>query len=456
MGMFSSLKYDQKEAIALLQVGTFLEYFDLMLYVHMTVLLNELFFPKTEPHTAALLAAFAFCSTYILRPFGALLFGYLGDHIGRKATVIITTMLMAVSCIVMANLPGYAQIGVTAAWVMTICRIIQGLASMGERIGADIYLTEITKPPVRYPVVALITVSTAIGGMAALGIASLFTLSDFNWRIAFWIGALIALVGTAARTRLRETPDFVDLKRRMNRAIAEANESGLTRATDLLKKTNPIWHEKVNKITSITYFLISCTTPVCFFFTYFYCSNILQHTFSYTAAQVIHHNFILSIIDLVGLTIFSLLSYRVNPLKLLRVRLIVYAPLMLAIPYILTHLSSPMALFGLQCMVLIFSPTESPAVPIFLIHFPVFKRFMSASLIRALSRAFMYVITSFGLIYFTEAFSHWGLLIIMGPMALSFYWGIRHFEKLERIRESLGANSLAVNRPHLKIQPDAA
>lgn len=107
MGILSNLKRDQKEAIGLLQIRTFLEYFDLMLYVHMAILLNELFFPKTDPHTAALLSAFAFCSTYVLRPIGALIFGYLGDNIGRKATVIITTTMMSVSCIIMATLPTY-------------------------------------------------------------------------------------------------------------------------------------------------------------------------------------------------------------------------------------------------------------------------------------------------------------------------------------------------------------
>ena len=81
---FSSLKKEQKEAIGLLQVGTFLEYFDLMLYVHMAVLLNELFFPKTAPHTARLLAAFSFSSAFILRPFGALVFGWIGDNNSRK------------------------------------------------------------------------------------------------------------------------------------------------------------------------------------------------------------------------------------------------------------------------------------------------------------------------------------------------------------------------------------
>ena len=114
-GTFSSLKREQKQAIGLLSIGTFLEYFDLMLYIHMAVL-NELFFPKTDAHTAAILTAFAFCSTYLLRPIGALVFGYIGDHMGRKVTVVITTTMMSFSCLIMANLPTYGQIGIAASW----------------------------------------------------------------------------------------------------------------------------------------------------------------------------------------------------------------------------------------------------------------------------------------------------------------------------------------------------
>ena len=80
----TKLTKEQKEAVGLLTIGTFLEYFDIMLYVHMAVFLNTLFFPKTDPYTTDLLTAFAFCSTYLLRPFGALIFGLLGDHIGSR------------------------------------------------------------------------------------------------------------------------------------------------------------------------------------------------------------------------------------------------------------------------------------------------------------------------------------------------------------------------------------
>ena len=109
-----SLTRKQKEAIGLLSIGTFLEYFDLMLYVHMAVLLNNLFFPKADPDTAALYSAIAFCSTFVVRPVGALIFGWIGDNIGRKPTVVLTTIMMAFSCFIMANLQTHAEIGITA------------------------------------------------------------------------------------------------------------------------------------------------------------------------------------------------------------------------------------------------------------------------------------------------------------------------------------------------------
>ncbi|MDN3030781.1 MAG: MFS transporter [Candidatus Tisiphia sp.] len=144
----TSLTKEQKESVGLLSVGTFLEYFDLMLYVHMAGLLNELFFEPTDPRSTSLMMTFAFCATFVFRPIGAVIFGWLGDNIGRKSTVIITTFMMAFSCLVMANLPTYAQIGVTATWIVTICRAMQGISSMGEMTGVELYLTETLKPPI--------------------------------------------------------------------------------------------------------------------------------------------------------------------------------------------------------------------------------------------------------------------------------------------------------------------
>ncbi len=261
--IFSSLNKEQKQAVGLLSIGTFLEYFDLMLYVHMAVILNELFFPKTDPHTANLLAAFAFCSTYIFRPIGALVLGWIGDNVGRKVTVILTIMFMSLSCVFMANLPTYAQIGITASWSVVICRIIQGMSSMGEITGAQLYLCETIKLPVQYSVVALLSFVVAIGTAVSLGLASLIISFDFSWRIAFGVGGVIALVGASARIKLRETPDFTDAKLR----IQQANEKNQLNEKHY-DHSIIIQEERVNQKTTMALFLMDCMWPLCFYFSY--------------------------------------------------------------------------------------------------------------------------------------------------------------------------------------------
>lgn len=421
-----SLTKEQKEAVGLLSIGTFLEYFDLMLYIHMAALLNELFFEPTDPHSAYLMTAFAFCSTYVFRPMGALIFGWLGDNIGRKTTVIITTFMMAFSCIVMANLPTYAQIGVTAAWVVTICRIVQGISSMGEIVGAELYLAETINPPAQYATVVLIVAFSALGGIAALGIASLVTSHGFNWRIAFWVGAVVALIGSVARTALRETPEFADAKRRIKIVFSKTNTNTSILANDIT------WNEKVNTKTVIALFLLQCALPVSFYFTYVHCGNILKTTFGYTSTEIIYHNLIVSIVQFLGMLMLTYISYKVYPLLILKVKLIIFSVFIVLCPYWLNNLHLPFDLLLIQSFVVLFWNDIGPAAPICYKSFPVFKRFTCASLTFALSRALMYVIISFGLIYLTKYFGHYGLLIIMIPTSIGFAYGLFHFEKLEK------------------------
>jgi len=444
MGILSTLDRDKKEAIGLLQIGTFLEYFDLMLYVHMAVVLNDLFFPKTDPFTAQLLTAFAFSSTFVFKPFGALLFGYIGDHIGRKATVVITTTIMSVTCFVMATLPTYAQIGITASIGITICRMLQGISSLGESIGSEIYLSEITKPPVRYPAVGLIGTAGAFGSMASLGAADALMALGLEWRIVFFLGALIAIVGTVARTRLRETPEFSDMKRRLQIAVEKTRIEGLAQAADLLKSTNHVWKERVEVKTAIAYFFAFCGFPVCFYISYIYCGSLLKHDFGFTGAQVVSHNFVLSIFNFIGLLSFVLLTYKVYPLKILKAKLWVYYPFILLTPILLTAIKSPILLVIFQIVGVVFGPSTIPAKAIFLVHFPIFKRFTYAGFIAAIAHATVYVVTSFGFVYLTNLFGHWGLLIITLPTTIGFTISVKYFERLEEragLKQSIGVKS---------------
>lgn len=408
----SGLTRAEKESVAILSTGTFLEYFDLMLYVHMAVLLNELFFPQTDAHSGQLLAAFAFCSTFVFRPIGALLFGYIGDHVGRKHTIIITSLMMAVSCMVMANLPTYTQIGVTASWIVTICRIVQGMSSMGEIVGADLYLIETIKPPRSYPAVAFLEWMVYIGGMAALGIATLMTSYGFNWRMAFFFGSIIAVIGAIARTKLRETAEFSNSVKKLSKVKEQVDNT-------------------INLKTFFALFAMDCAFPVVFYTIYIHCGFILKDAFHYTPEQIIQQNLMVSFVEiLAGFAVFYL-SSRVYPLSILKIKLIIFSAFIIAFPYLVNTAQTPLDIFYIQSFLAIFGYCINPAFPIVYKYFAIYKRFTSVTLSFALTRVLIYVTTSFGSIYLTQYLGYGGIVIIMVIVGIGFTWALFYFQKLE-------------------------
>jgi MFS transporter, MHS family, proline/betaine transporter len=410
----NSLTREQKEAVGLLSIGTFLEYFDLMLYVHMAVLLNELFFPKTDPFTASLISAFSFCSTYLLRPLGAFIFGYIGDKLGRKQTIIITTFMMALSSLTMFLLPTYAQIGISATWIITICRMVQGMSSMGEVIGASIYLTELIKPPKNYAPVAFIRVMSVFGTFAALLVGLITVKLGFNWRYAFLFGAGIALIGTVARSSLRETPEFVNAKNKF-----------------ILKNTCNL-DIKVNKKIAISYFFLEWGWPMWVYVTYIHYGVLLKNNFGYSAADVIQHNLYTSIVGMIAALIIVYSVTKIHPMQVLKIRSIIFA---LFLPFFIVFLEFNQTILSitiLQIFIKIFNPISVPADAITFKYFPVLKRFFSASMLFALSRALMYLITSFGTVYVTFYFGSYGLFIIIIPILFGYFYGLNTFINLEK------------------------
>jgi MFS transporter, MHS family, proline/betaine transporter len=416
----------KKEAIGLLSIGSFLESFDLWLYVHMAVLLNDLFFPEADPKGAALQRAFAYCSTFALRPFGTLLFGYIGDRIGRKATIVITTLMMAVACIVMAVLPTYAQIGLTASWIVILCRVLQGISALGEKVGAELYLTEITKPPFQYLIVGLICCAINIGGVSAIGVSALVTSHGFNWRIAFLIGAVVAVIGSVARTRLKESPEFVDTKRKIQRDVRDGVRS--QEELDYIAKH----HGQVHKKTSLAYLLVCCASPVGFYWIYIYCGSFLKDTLGCTAHEVLVQSFFVGLVQLARSFLLSFLSLRVYPLTLLKFVGVGFFLTALVSPLFLSHVSTPKQLFLLQAVAAFFFPSDVPAAPIFYKHFPFFKRFTYAGFLEAMAKSLMAVVPSLGLVYLIEYFGYWGLLILLVPVIIGYGWGLLYYEKLDR------------------------
>jgi len=430
----TKLNNSQKKAVGLLSVGTFLEYFDLMLYIHMAVLLNELFFPKTDPFTASLLSAFAFCSSYVLRPFGALVFGFIGDFIGRKSVIVITTIIMAITCTTIAVLPTYAQIGITASWIITICRMVQGMAASAESRGAEIYITESVKPPLQYPLVAIITVFSAVGTSFALGVSSIFTnVNIFGtesqyWRVAFFLGAIIGLVGGVARTSLREASDFANKKKMLKIKFAD---NKVDWDKNYLKGT---FDNEKTFLTSLAYFIICCARPPCFYFIYIYCSDVLKHDFGLSAGEIISHNFWVSIVDMGGLLFLAYISSKIYPLTILKAKLLLFFTCIIFFPAVMYTYPSEMTVFIFQCLASLFVFDDVPASPIFYKHFPIIKRFTYTSLLSSFAKLMTYAITSFGLVYSTKYFGYYGIFLILIPVGVVYYFAVRYFEALERVK----------------------
>lgn len=422
----------QKKAIRILQVGTILEYFDLCLYVHMAVLLNDVFFPKSDPSTAKLLAAFSFCSTWLLRPVGAFLFGKLGDKWGRRSTVVITTSMMSFSCIVMANLPTYDQIGIAAAWGVTICRMLQGISSLGEIVGAQIYLTEITKPPARYTIVSSISGAAGLGGVLALGVATLCNSLLLDWRLAFWSGSIVAVIGALARTKLRETPEFIAAIER--------------------KKSNHLLPEekKLNKKNCLAYFCISCARPFFFFFTYIYAGEILKSHFGLTSQEVIVQNFSVSFAALLHSVILISLTLRFHPIKILNWTGFISIFMVLALPALLCMAQTPKDILYIQLLCVFFQADYTPSEGFMCSKFPVLKRFTSMGILFSLSRLIMFPLSSFGLVAATNSLGYYGIWLIGLPVCAAYCWGVKYYQGVTKIENSYARSFISLEKLSVK------
>jgi MFS family permease len=333
----------------------------------------------------------------------------------------------------MANLPTYAQIGISAAWIMTFCRMAQGMSSIGEIYGGQIYLAESVQRPASYPIVAFLVVAAEVGGMVALGIATLATSYSLNWRTAFWVGAIIAIVGAVARTRLRETPDFLELKsQRMREIVAELNrEEGSENSEKVPQQIKPAWKQHVSFKTLLSFFFILCGYPLIFYLSFMYFNPILRDNFGYSPADIIWHNFFLAIVGAISYIFWVILSTRIHPIKIIKIRVLFFLCFMIAMPFLIITTPNIGFIFFIQALVLMVPLDGTPAEAVFIYHLPLYRRFTYATFLNTLARALMYIIISFGLIYLGEYFGTFGLWFVTLPIAGAFLYGVLHFEKLE-------------------------
>ena len=208
-----------RKVISAASIGNFVEWFDFALYGFLATLLAAHFFPSGDA-TAGLLKTFAvFAVAFAFRPLGGIVFGLLGDRIGRKRTLALTILIMAGATALIGILPSYATIGIWAPILLTLIRCAQGFSAGGEYAGACAYVMEHSPRDRRGRYGSFVPVSTflafASAALTAWGLERLLgaaAMADWGWRIPFLAAAPLGLIGLYLRLKLDETPAFQALE----------------------------------------------------------------------------------------------------------------------------------------------------------------------------------------------------------------------------------------------------
>ncbi len=219
-------------------LGTLIEWYDFYIFGSLATVLASQFFPKTNP-TAALLSTLAtFAAGFVVRPFGALVFGRLGDMIGRKYTFLLTLVLMGGSTFAIGLIPGYDTIGFAAPILVLLLRLLQGLALGGEYGGAATYVAEHAPANRRGYFTSWIQTTATLGLFVSLGVIlltrhaldkdqarSIAKFNDWGWRIPFLVSILLVVVSIYIRLKMQESPLFEKLKAAGTRSVNPLKES---------------------------------------------------------------------------------------------------------------------------------------------------------------------------------------------------------------------------------------
>jgi MFS family permease len=251
--------------------GTAFEWYDFFIFGSLAPVISKVFFAGLDP-TPALLAALAlFAAGFAFRPLGALIFGVVGDRLGRKGAFLITVSLMGAATFLIGLLPTYAQSGVLGPWLLILLRILQGIALGGEYGGAAIYVAEHAHRDKRGASTGWIQSSASFGLLAALLVivATRTSIGEeafaaWGWRIPFLMSALLLAISVWMRAKLAESPEFQRLREEGDIAHAPLKEA--------------FGNRKSLKRVLTAFFGIMCAQGAVWYFTFFYLQVFLERS----------------------------------------------------------------------------------------------------------------------------------------------------------------------------------
>ncbi len=409
----TNLSLEEKKALGIVVTGNFLEYFDLMLFSHLAFIVVPYFTPKTDPLVTKLLGILTFSSSFVIRPFAAYFWGYIGDHFGRVVVLSYTTMIMAVTCLIIPNIPSYAEWGIYSTLVIIGCRVLQGFSSAGEAKGAEIFVAEIVpRFPKIFTASALVPITCDLGGLLATVLGSLcLAFAEDGWKHCFYIGAAIAFCSTISRKKLRETKEFIEHNAR--------KKSG---------HKPQIQKEEVYKTERHNFYALlglNMIGPTAFYFAFSFCNDLLKNDVGLSASMILLNSSALLVLEMIFIYLCARLAYYYNPFDILKVRtfasFILFPLCFIALNLYKTHFS----IFATQLVVLLATASFDPATPIIIRSFGIQNRFTQYSKAWAFAKAIMYLSTGYLTFYLNMYFGMWGVLGLMlffsGIFCVSLY-----------------------------------
>ncbi|WP_186163093.1 glycine betaine/L-proline transporter ProP [Burkholderia gladioli] len=222
-----------KRAVRAMAIGNAMEWFDFGVYSYIAVTLGQVFFPSSNP-SAQLLATFGtFAAAFLVRPLGGMVFGPLGDRIGRQRVLAMTMILMALGTFSIGLISGYDSIGIMAPVLLLVARLVQGFSTGGEYGGAATFIAEFSTDKRRGFMGSFLEFGTLIGYVMGAGVVALLSallsheaLLSWGWRVPFLVAGPLGLIGLYIRMKLEETPAFkrqAELREAQDKAMPKVN-----------------------------------------------------------------------------------------------------------------------------------------------------------------------------------------------------------------------------------------
>ncbi len=215
----SGITAEERKVIFASSLGTVFEWYDFYLYGSLAAIIAKQFFAGTDPNTAFIFALLAFAAGFLVRPFGAIVFGRLGDMVGRKYTFLVTILIMGLSTFIVGLLPNYASIGIAAPVILISLRILQGLALGGEYGGAATYVAEHAPDGKRGAFTAWIQTTATLGLFLSLMVILATrtaigeeAFADWGWRVPFLVSVFLLGISVWIRLSMNESPAFQKMK----------------------------------------------------------------------------------------------------------------------------------------------------------------------------------------------------------------------------------------------------